>query len=124
MATGDGRRGGRVGELKVELVLVVPLRKKNQEGTCAGALGQGKKNRGSLGLGVVITSLETRRNCGGRWRTPARNFFGLAALGSRVSGGKHGAGGGLSIEGFGVARGARREEIAAGQPRPEISTGG
>ena len=25
MATGDGRRGGRVGELKVELVLVVPL---------------------------------------------------------------------------------------------------
>ena len=31
MATGDGRRGGRVGELKVELVLVVPLRKEIEE---------------------------------------------------------------------------------------------
>ena len=57
-------------------------------------------------------------------RAPASNFFGLAALWAWVSGGKHGAGGGLSIEGFGVARGARREEIAAGQPRPENSAGG
>ena len=54
MATGEGRRGCRVGELKVELVLVVPLRGKN-----------GARHQGRAGVkGSVKTTNWWRRLTG------------------------------------------------------------